>query len=236
MDRILEPEIMADQAQVMAYAKADFRTSSDRFISGFVSTFAEQIQGQNSHILDLGCGPGDIPIALAQIIPKIQITALDASQSMLDLARSRITTAALAHRIHLLQAYLPHWPSPETQLHPPPTAIVSKDMLHHLPDPQVLWRTLQGLASRAATAPATTPIAVYVADLLRPDSPAQAQAIVQAVASQEPPVLQRDFYQSLCAAFTLEEIQQQLSQAQLNLQVSRFGDRHFLASGFLSPP
>ncbi|MGA1602252.1 MAG: class I SAM-dependent methyltransferase, partial [Prochlorothrix sp.] len=107
MDRILEPEIMADQAQVMAYAKADFRTSSDRFISGFVSTFAEQIQGQNSHILDLGCGPGDIPIALAQIIPKIQITALDASQSMLDLARSRITTAALAHRIHLLQASVP---------------------------------------------------------------------------------------------------------------------------------
>jgi hypothetical protein len=42
--------------------------------------------------------------------------------------------------------------------------------------------------------------------LLRPDSPEAAQAIVDQYASGEPEVLRRDFYNSLLAAFTEDEI------------------------------
>ena len=113
---------------------------------------------------------------------------------------------------------------------PPPDArsfdaVLSKDLLHHLPDPQVLWNEVKRVGRPGA--------AVYVMDLVRPESPEAARAMVQDGAGSEDPILQRDFYNSLLAAFTLEEVRQQLRDAELALTVALAGPRHMLIKGTL---
>ena len=57
---------------------------------------------------------------------------------------------------------------------------------------------------------------IFIADLYRPDSQEDAQRIVNDNAASEPEILQRDFYNSLLAAFELTEIKEQLVDADLN--------------------
>jgi SAM-dependent methyltransferase len=104
-------------------------------------------------------------------------------------------------------------------------AILSKDLLHHLPDPMVLWTEAQRLARPGAI--------LCVMDLIRPSTQQDARATVDNVAPHERPILKEDFYNSLCAAFTIEEVMAQLRQAGLPLRVSHIGDRHMLIEGVL---
>jgi len=66
---------------------------------------------------------------------------------------------------------------------------------------------------------------------VRPSSPAEAHEIVQRVAGREDPILQEDFYNSLCAAFTVDEVRAQLAVAELHLTVEHRGDRHMSVKG-----
>ena len=56
---------------------------------------------------------------------------------------------------------------------------------------------------------------------------------VETVAGNEQPILKEDFYNSLCAAFTVEEVRSQIKQAGLDLDVIQISDRHMLIRGLL---
>jgi hypothetical protein len=73
---------------------------------------------------------------------------------------------------------------------------------------------------------------VLVMDLLRPESPEEAQAIVDRYAEGEPAILRRDFYNSLLAAFTEDEIAAQLAELNLSrLLIDVPDDRHWIVGG-----
>jgi hypothetical protein len=75
---------------------------------------------------------------------------------------------------------------------------------------------------------------VLVMDLLRPDSPEEAQAIVDRYAAGTPGILRRDFYNSLLAAFTEDEISAQLARMNLTrLIVDVPDDRHWVVGGII---
>jgi len=75
---------------------------------------------------------------------------------------------------------------------------------------------------------------VLVMDLLRPDSPEEAQAIVDRYAAKEPEILRRDFYRSLLAAFTEDEAAAQLAEMNLSrLMIDVVDDRHWVVSGII---
>jgi hypothetical protein len=57
MPRVLEPELMDDPEQAVAYAKADFAKENQSFVNRFVEYYPDFTEG---HVLDLGCGPADI--------------------------------------------------------------------------------------------------------------------------------------------------------------------------------
>src|SRR5437667_5763309 len=82
MERISEPEIMDDRAGAAAYARADFSESNQWFVDRLVADFPERL----GKIVDLGCGPADVPIRLARAMPDSHITAVDGSLEMLKLA------------------------------------------------------------------------------------------------------------------------------------------------------
>jgi hypothetical protein len=53
------------------------------------------------------------------------------------------------------------------------------------------------------------------------------------VSGNEDPVLKEDFYNSLCAAFTVDEVRAQLRVAGLSLHVEKVTDRHMRIKGHL---
>jgi ubiquinone/menaquinone biosynthesis C-methylase UbiE len=142
---------------------------------------------------------------------------------MIALARDAVRAAGAGGQIRLLEAVLPGLPLDAQAF----DAVLSKDLLHHLADPSALWREVVRVGRPGAV--------VYVMDLIRPDTPDAARAIVDAAAGAEAAILQQDFFNSLCAAFTIEEVTAQLHATRLDhLEVTRSGDRHLLVSGRLS--
>jgi 2-polyprenyl-3-methyl-5-hydroxy-6-metoxy-1,4-benzoquinol methylase len=218
MNRILEPELMEDEAQVLAYAAADFEEVNQGFLDRFRQYFPEFTEG---HIVDLGCGPGDIPVRFARALPSCRITGVDASEPMIGLAGVAVKQAGLADRITFrcerFQGVL---------LSEPVDAVVSNSLLHHVPNPLQFWYRLRQLVKPGSP--------VLVMDLLRPDSPEEAQAIVDRNAAKEPEILRRDFYNSLLAAFTEDEVAAQLAEMNLSrLIVDVVDDRHWVVSGII---
>ena len=76
---------------------------------------------------------------------------------------------------------------------------------------------------------------VFVADLFRPATVQEASALTETYAGTGPDVLKRDFYHSLLAAFTPEEVEEQLRTAGLTgLSVRTISDRHLVVSGVMA--
>jgi ubiquinone/menaquinone biosynthesis C-methylase UbiE len=219
MERVLESEFMDDERQAIAYANADFSTSNQLFVDMLTREFPSSLH----KAVDIGCGPGDVVIRLARADPGVHITAIDGSAPMIALARRAVRAAGLEDRVTLLQGSVPGVDLEDYSF----AAILSKDLLHHLPDPSVLWKEIKRLGRPGA--------AVCVMDLVRPETPDAAHHIVDAVAAREDPILREDFYNSLCAAFTLDEVRGQLIAARLDLDVIQVSDRHMLITGLTSP-
>ena len=217
MDRILEPEIMDGEAEAAAYARADFSDSNQAYVADVVRSFPTHL----AQVVDLGCGPGDIALRLNRIAATTRIIGVDGSSAMLALARQALRAAGLEANVSFLEARLPGVPLLAGSF----DLVLSKDMLHHLPDPQVLWSEVRRLGRPGA--------AVCVVDLCRPATPAAAQEIVERVSGAEHPLLKTDFYNSLCAAFTAAELREQLSVANLPLAVSQLTERHLCVKGRL---
>jgi ubiquinone/menaquinone biosynthesis C-methylase UbiE len=217
MKRILEPELMDDEHQSLAYAKADFSASNQWFVDQLRAEFPQYLE----RVVDLGCGPADVLIRLAKAAPDIQITAIDGSRPMITLAQRAVRMAGLEAQIKLMRGHMPGLPLEEHSY----DAVLSKDLLHHLPDPSALWKEAQILGRPGAL--------VFVMDLCRPETPDAARRIVDETASTEDPVLKRDFYNSLCAAFTVDEVKDQLRHARQDFQVAQVSERHMLVKGVL---
>lgn len=212
MRRIPETERMEHPAAVDAYARADFDDVNARFVEDVARAF----DGLNpERLLDLGSGPGDIPIALARAAVAPTIVAVDASAVMLKWASRRIAASPRLGRITLLQADAKRLPFGAGGF----DAIVSNSILHHVADPHVFWREVRRLLSRGGR--------VFMRDLMRPDSIADAHALVHEYARDESEALQGEFFRSLCAAYTIDEVRDQLHTSGLTtLAVRASSDRH----------
>ncbi len=205
--------------QALAYARADFEAPNSQFIDLLEARFPDHVPRR---VLDLGCGPADIPIRLARRWPEAHVLAVDGARAMLRLAEAAIRDAGLGSRIACVRWHLGREPAPEPLAQPFDTCI-SNSLLHHLADPRDLWAVVAGL-------PAGT--VVLVMDLLRPADRAAARAIVQTHAAEEPELLRRDFFHSLCAAYRPAEVSEQLRGAGLaHLTVGAVSDRHLLVWG-----
>lgn len=218
MERVPEPELMDSDEQARAYATADFEQPHNMFVQRFTAAFpGERVTGR---VLDLGCGPADITIRFARAYPECVVDGIDGAEAMLRYGRAAVSGAGLAARIRLIQARLPGGRPP----HDDYCAVISNSLLHHLDDPLVLWHAVAAHAARGAP--------VFIMDLLRPPSRERAERLKQKYAAGEPEVLQQDFFNSLLAAYTADEVREQLGVAGLGqLQVEVISDRHLTVSG-----
>ena len=81
----------------------------------------------------------------------------------------------------------------------------------------------------------TSQTAIFISDLVRPETEQSAKLLLEQYATNEPEILRRDFFNSLLAAFSIEEVQLQLKEAQLkSLCVEQISDRHMLVHGYIT--
>ena len=210
---------MTGEEQALAYARADFAHVNQGFVDRFRACFPNALGGA---MVDLGCGPADIPLRFAKTLPGFIITAVDGSEPMIALAEQAVRQAGVEERVRPLCARLPLPPLPLQGF----DAVVSNSLLHHMPDPHDFWNEVVRLGKPGA--------AVLIMDLLRPQSQERAREIVEQYSGNEAPVLKEDFYNSLCAAFTLPEIRDQVrSQNVGGLVCEPASDRHWIVWGHL---
>ena len=209
---------MLDEDQVRAYAAADFESAHSLYPKLFDALFPDR--PRRALVLDVGCGPCDVTIRFARANPGYRFHAVDGSAAMLNEARKALRRRKLRTRVKLIEGRLP-------DVAPPAAAydvILSSSLLHHLQEPQALWRIV-----RQHSKPGTL---VFAVDLRRPATREAARAIAKKYSVGEPNVLKRDFLNSLLAAFTPAEVRQQLRVEKLDwLGVRTLTDRHLTVSG-----
>lgn len=220
MQRVPEPELMDEETQARAYSEADFAAPHERFVDLFLASWlGGTVTGP---VLDLGCGPADVTVRVATRCQQAIVHGVDGSAAMLAYGQARVDAAGLSSRVVLAHALLPR-DQPPLAKYP---VVISNSLLHHLHDPSGLWSTVKAFCEPGGH--------VFIMDLMRPSSMPEVDQLVETYSKGEPDVLVRDFHASLCAAFTPEEVREQLASAGLGqLQVDVVSDRHLTVTGTL---
>lgn len=210
MLRVTEPEIMDDIDQVIGFDNAKRDYSEDAFINWY----KEYCNITSGTIVDLGCGPAKYLIRMCLEFPDISIIGIDGSKNMINTATKNINIKKLENRITLLESTFNNITDIKT------SCIVSSGTLHHVHDPSIFWNAVKRIAKPNCS--------VFVMDLVRPDNIDIATNVVSTMAGDENESFKNDFLNSLKAAFTKKEIEEQLTTEGINLKVSIQGDPNFV--------
>ncbi len=170
----------------------------------------------DGHFLDVGTGPAQIPILLAQHCPNIRITAIDLSAEMLKIAKRHVTDANLTDRITLKLVDAKELPYADNTF----DGLISNSIVHHIHDSLRALKEMGRVAKPEGV--------VLIRDLIRPETLADAQAFVDRYAADDTPYQQKLYYDSFLAAFTLAEVNQMLTQMDMpGAVVVQSTDRHW---------
>lgn len=100
--------------------------------------------GAFSHALDIGCGAGEVSLRLAEGNPKAQVSGVDVSPELLDVARTRCAEVANAR---FAEADAANW---RAAPHEPPDLLVSRHGVMFFADPVAAFAHLCGETTAAA--------------------------------------------------------------------------------------
>ena len=220
MQRQPEPELMEESQQVQVYAEADFAAGDAQTLKCLADLIGRTGELPISPTLvDLGCGPGNITLRLAQAYPQARVIGVDGSEAMLAVAQRRSMELDLC--VEFRCSDLRQLDGLRADL------VISNSLLHHLHQPDLLWQITAGMAAPGCR--------VLHRDLRRPPSMDALDQLQRRHLADAPAVLIHDFRASLAAAFELQEVRDQLLKAGLQaLTVEPEGDRYLVVSGLVN--
>lgn len=211
MERILEPEVMDTAEAAEAYDAMAHGEVDNAFVERVVALGAK-----TGHFLDVGTGPAQIPILLAQRCPDIHLTAIDLSEEMLKIAKRHVAAAELAERITLEHVDAKTLPYPDNTF----DGLISNSIVHHIHDSLRALKEMSRVVKPGGL--------VLIRDLVRPETPEAAQVFVDKYAAEDTPYQQQLYYDSFLAAFTIAEVNEMLVQMDLpGAVVVQSTDRHW---------
>tara|TARA_B100000749_G_scaffold205664_1_gene160860 strand:- start:102 stop:758 length:657 start_codon:yes stop_codon:yes gene_type:complete len=217
MKRIIEPELMSDKEQAAAYANANFEEPHNHFVELLSLSMGENFP-EFGNVIDLGTGAADIAIRFASNYPCFEVDAIDGSYAMIAEGKKAIDKVRLNDRINLIHSSIQDITLAEKEY----AIVFSNSLLHHLHDPMALWELIKNAKGNPL---------VFIMDLMRPKNIQKIDELVHKYAGNEPEILQKDFKNSLKAAFTPEEVVLQLQDIGLDgLKVTVVSDRHIVVS------
>ena len=202
MQRVLEPEeIMTGFDQCREYYNV-----GREIIYDIVLKHLPDLSGL---IADLGCGPAQIDKVLCDNFSNITIDAYDGSSIMLDIAREHIGNH---DRINLINSRF-------EEIDQSYDTIISVNTLHHTRDPKSFWNIVSNISNKDAK--------IFVLDLCRPEFAEDIPNIVESTTDNCPDIFKEDYRNSLAAAFTEDEVRQQVQGLGLTVETIEFGSSMF---------
>ncbi len=211
LERVLEPEVMDSQEDADEYAAFDNTAVNEEFVAR-----ALELAPARGAVLDVGTGPGDIAVLLAQRAPSLRILAIDLGEHMLKMARANVLRAGLSQRVEVARIDAKSSGLPPASF----DMILSNSLVHHIPEPGELFAELGRLARDGA--------ALFIKDLHRPASEAELTALVERYAEGCSGYQRRIFADSLRAALTVDEVKAICAKVELSgVEVRRTSDRHW---------
>lgn len=175
-----------------------------------------ELGANTGHFLDVGTGPAQIPILLAQRCPHIQITGIDLSEEMLKIAERHVTDNGLTDRISLELIDAKTLPYPDNTF----DGLISNSIVHHIHDAEKALQEMGRVVKPKGV--------VLIRDLIRPKTEAEAQSFVDRYAGEDTPYQQKLYYDSFLAAFTVAEVNQMLARMDMpGAVVVKSTDRHW---------
>lgn len=188
MDRVPEPEVMDSPEEATAYDAMDHAQVNAAFVDRLVAL------GARGRMLDIGTGPGHIPLLIADRLADCTVVAVDLAPAMLAIARHRLAGSAHASRIELRLGDAKALDLADASF----DAVFSNTILHHMADP----RPFLSEAARVLRPGG----ALLIRDLYRPASEAELDRLVATHAAGAGPVAEELLRASLRAAFTADEL------------------------------
>ena len=188
MERVLEPEVMDTAEEADGYDEMDHSVPN----AAFVERLAEL--GAHGRVLDIGTGPGHLPLMLCERLADVQVIGVDLAEHMLRHAERHRAASRYKDRVEFRLADAKGLPFEDAAF----DTVYSNTILHHIPDP----RPFLGEALRVLKPGGV----LLIRDLFRPDCPERALELVHEHAANETPYQQELFRASLCAAFTPDEL------------------------------
>jgi ubiquinone/menaquinone biosynthesis C-methylase UbiE len=190
---------MNDPASVDAYTE---KTVTGGLATLLMNTLTSSTD--NLKIADIGCGPCGYYNTLLYLYPNSVFTGYEASTLMLEKAALVVNP----EKVTLVNSFISDAELTENTY----DIVLSSLFLHQLPDPAPCWNTIKQIGKPSAK--------FYVFDLLRVENSDECWAIVNGMTPNAPDVFKTDFYNTLRASFTVEEIQQQLTDAGLTATIT----------------
>lgn len=209
MERVLEPEVMDTPEEADGYDAMDHSGPN----AAFVERLAEL--GAHGRMLDIGTGPGHIPLLVCERMPDAKVVAIDLAKHMLAHAERHRAASRVGNRVELRLADAKGLDFPDDSF----DTVFSNTILHHIPDPEPFLAEARRVLKPGGV--------LLIRDLYRPDSNERALELVREHASGETPYNQELFRASLCAALTPEELRTVADEAGLQeADIVRDSDRH----------
>jgi len=209
LERELEPEAMDTDEEADGYLAMDHTGPNTAFVNRLIEL------GARGRALDLGCGPGLIPLMALERIPDLRLVAVDLSEKML--AHARRLAEASPHKDRLTLR-LGDAKGLEYEMHSFDT-LFSNTILHHIPDPTHLLMEAARLLRPGGT--------LLIRDLYRPATEAELERLVALYAADDTPYNRELFRSSLKAALTLDELEGIAEDAELaHAELVVDSDRH----------
>lgn len=213
LPRTLEPEVMDTAEDAAEYADISNGSVNDAFASEALA-----LAPTAGRLLDLGTGPGDIAIRIAER-SALDVVAVDLADHMLAIARRAAEASPAAARLTWVRADVKDSGFAAGSF----DAVVSNSVSHHIPDPTELFAEIVRVARPGAS--------IFVKDLLRPASAEDLEALVARYAADDTPYQRTLFQQSLHAALTLDEVRACCRTAGLEgVTIEQVSDRHWVVA------
>ncbi len=216
LPRVPEPETMDDTGEVEAYASAAAQAHLDSIDDTFVDHAVRLLGGRpTGRALDIGTGPGQIVLKLAERLPAWEFTGVDRSPNMIAAARrGLLEKPVLARRVtfQVADGNLLNFPDRNFDL------VTCNSVLHHLAEPLRVLREMARLPKPDG--------AVLLRDLRRPSRLAYPFHVRWHGRNYSGGML-RLFRASVRAAYTLAELEDLLRSAPFpGARVFRFRGAH----------
>ena len=174
--------------EAIAYADMDHTAVNHAFVDRLGAL------GAGGRMLDIGTGPGDIPLLVVDRWRDATVVAVDLAPAMLELAARRRDASPHAARVELLLGDAKSLALPDASF----DTVFSNTILHHLPDPAPFLREARRLLRPGG--------ALLIRDLYRPPTEARVQELVAVHAAAASAAGRELFAASLRAALTPDEL------------------------------